>query len=260
MNLVARLQKNLGAGQAAPQRVAQRPPEAVVKRYSQSDEYYEIKTKIHDRLINMLDLSVLDKLESDELKAEIAKLVERLIKEEFSSAPLNSAERHVLKLEIQDEILGLGPLEPFLKDPTVNDILVNTYKQIYVERSGRLEMTQARFKDDVHLRKIIDRIVSSVGRRVDESSPMVDARLADGSRVNAIIPPLAIDGPALSIRKFSKDPLELADLIGFKALTPEMGEIMQGIVKARLNVLISGGTGSGKTTLLNVLSDRKSVV
>ena len=156
--------------------------------------------------------------------------------------------------EIQDEVIGFGPLEPFLQDPTISDILVTTHKKIYVERFGKLESTDVRFKDDAHLLKIIDKIVSSVGRRIDESSPMVDARLPDGSRVNAIIAPLAIDGPMLSIRRFAADPLEMEDLVNFKTLTPEIGEILKGIVKARLNVIISGGTGSGKTTTLNVLS------
>jgi pilus assembly protein CpaF len=168
--------------------------------------------------------------------------------------PLNAMEREKLFREIQDEVIGFGPLEPFLQDPTVSDILVTTHKKIYVERFGKLEPTDVRFKDDAHLLKIIDKIVSSVGRRIDESSPMVDARLPDGSRVNAIIAPLAIDGPMLSIRRFAADPLEMKDLINFKTLTPEIGEILKGIVKARLNVIISGGTGSGKTTTLNVLS------
>ena len=179
--------------------------------------------------------------------------MEKILHQE-KDVPLNAAERERLLKEIQNEVLGLGPLEPFLQDPTVSDILVNTFNQIYVERFGKIEPTDSRFKDDNHLRKIIDKIVSSVGRRIDESSPMVDARLEDGSRVNAIIPPLAVDGPMLSIRRFSADPLELADLIKFSTLTPEIGEILKGIVKARLNVLISGGTGSGKTTTLNVLS------
>jgi pilus assembly protein CpaF len=176
------------------------------------------------------------------------------MRDEFRQAPLNASERRQITGDIRDEILGLGPLEPLLHDPTVNDILVNNYRQIYVERRGKLIKVNTRFQDDDHLRKIIDRIVSRIGRRVDESSPMVDARLADGSRVNAIIPPLALDGPSLSIRRFSKDPLELHDLIGFGALTPEMGEVLQGIVKARLNIIVSGGTGSGKTTMLNCLS------
>ena len=218
------------------------------------DEYYEIKTRIHDRLIDLIDLSLLDSLDPAALSSEIARLVEKLLREEFAQTPLNQGERERLIGEVQDEMLGLGPLEPFLKDPTVNDILVNSYRQIYVERSGKLVLTGSRFKDNSHLKKIIDRIVSKVGRRVDESSPMVDARLPDGSRVNAIIPPLAIDGPALSIRKFSKDKLTAQDLINFKAITPDIAEVLNGIVKARLNILISGGTGTGKTTMLNCLS------
>ena len=218
------------------------------------EEYFDLKTRIHDRLLDLLDISLLETVERDIVASQIKTLVERILKEENYGIPLNLAEREQLIIEIQHEVMGLGPLEPFLQDPTVSDILVNTYRQIYVERFGKLELTNARFKDDNHLRKIIDRIVSSVGRRVDEFSPMVDARLRDGSRVNVIIPPLAIDGPILSIRRFPLDPLELEDLISFKTLTPEIGEILRGIVRARLNVLISGGTGSGKTTLLNVLS------
>ncbi len=220
----------------------------------QTDHYFEIKTRIHDRLIDMIDLSLLDTLSEPEMRAEIAKVTEGLLWEEFQNAPLNLAERKRMLSEIQDEVIGLGPLEPYIKDPTVNDILVNGYNQVYVERAGKLELTPARFRNDDHLRKIIDRIVSLVGRRIDESQPLCDARLLDGSRVNAIIPPLAIDGPSLSIRKFSKDPLEVQDLINFKAMTPQMAELLNAIVQARLNVLISGGTGSGKTTLLNCLS------
>jgi len=218
------------------------------------DEYYEVKTRIHDRLIDLIDLSLLDSLDPEALAAEIGRLVEKLLREEFGQTPLNQGERERLIGEVKDEMLGLGPLEPFLKDDSVNDILVNSYRQIYVERKGKLVLTGSRFKDNSHLKKIIDRIVSRVGRRVDESSPMVDARLPDGSRVNAIIPPLAIDGPALSIRKFSKDKLTAQDLIGFKAITPDISEVLRGIVLARLNILISGGTGTGKTTMLNCLS------
>ncbi len=233
-------------------------PKAVLEkkkeRFTMANEYFELKTKIHDKLLDLVDLSVLDSLEHDELRHEIRNLVQRILKEEQSNVPLNADERDRIIVEIQDEVLGLGPLEPFMKDRTVNDILVNSYNQIYVERFGTLQLTQARFKDDVHLRKIIDKIVSAVGRRIDESSPMVDARLADGSRVNAIIPPLAVDGPSVSIRKFAADPLELNDLMELKTLTPEIGELLKGIVKAKLNIVISGGTGSGKTTLMNVIS------
>jgi len=217
-------------------------------------EYYELKTRIHDRLLSLIDLSLIESLDEAMLRQEIRRLVERILMEDKNSIPLNYNERERLFKEIQYEVMGLGPLEPFLQDPTISDILVNTHRQIYVERFGRLELTEAGFKDDAHLRRIIDKIVSAVGRRIDESCPMVDARLPDGSRVNAIIPPLSIDGPILSIRRFAVEPLELEDLIKFKALTPEIGELLKGIVKARLNLLISGGTGTGKTTLLNVLS------
>ena len=219
-----------------------------------STEYNELKSKVHNRLIEIIDLSILSSLDQAVLRVEIKKVVDRIIAENGSSVPLNLAERERLSSEIQDEVLGLGPIEPYMHDPTVNDILVNTYKRVYVERAGKLYLTETRFKDDEHLRKIIDRIVSAVGRRIDETVPMVDARLADGSRVNAIIPPLPIDGPSLSIRRFATDPLEMDDLIAYKSVTPEIGELLAGIVRARLNVIISGGTGSGKTTMLNVLS------
>ena len=218
------------------------------------EEYFELKNKIHDRLLDLIDLTVIERLEHNTIKSQIRKLVESILREDGHRMPLNSVEIELLITEIQNEVLGLGPIEPFIQDPSVSDILVNTYNQIYVERYGKLDLTDARFKDNAHLMKIIDKIVSYVGRRIDESSPMVDARLQDGSRVNAIIPPLAIDGPILSIRRFAADPYEMEDLINFKTLTPEIGEILKGIVKSRLNVLISGGTGSGKTTLLNVLS------
>ncbi len=220
---------------------------------AQTSVYYELKTKIHNNLLTTMDLGLLDKTDKDVVKGSIKNLTEKFLTEE-RTIPLNFSEREKLIQEIQDEVLGLGPLEPFMKDPTVSDILVNGYNQIYVERFGKLEPTAARFKDDVHLRRIIDKIVSAVGRRIDESSPMVDARLADGSRVNAIIPPLALDGSVLSIRRFAADPLEMKDLLQFKTLTPDIAQLLTGIVKARLNILISGGTGTGKTTLLNVLS------
>ena len=222
------------------------------------EEYFDLKMRIHDRLLDMVDLSAIENLDAQTLRSQLKILVDRIlmemIRDEPHALPLNSIERETLFTEIQNEVLGFGPLEPFLQDPTVSDILVNTFQNIYVERFGKLEPTYARFKDNDHLMKIIDKIVSHVGRRIDESSPMVDARLADGSRVNAVIPPLAIDGPMLSIRRFAGDPLELEDLVKLKTLTPQIGEILKGIVKAKLNVLISGGTGSGKTTALNVLS------
>jgi pilus assembly protein CpaF len=229
-------------------------PEEKVSRKQIPEEYFELKNKIHDRLLNLIDLSVIDSFDRDVLKSQIRIIAERILREDFVSIPLNAIEKEKLFTEIQDEVMGYGPLEPFLQDPTISDILVTTPRMIYVERAGKLEMTDSRFKDNEHLAKIIDKIVSSVGRRIDESSPMVDARLPDGSRVNAVIPPLALDGPMLSIRRFPADPLELEDLITSKTLTPEIGAILKGIVKARLNVLISGGTGSGKTTTLNVLS------
>ena len=218
------------------------------------DEYFEFKSIVHDRLLNLLDLSLIDKLDRETLSAQIRQVVDKILREESFSLPLNLSEREKFFTEIIDEVLGLGPLEPFLKDPTVSDILVNTYNSIYIERFGKLEPTDARFKDDAHLMRIIDKIVSTVGRRIDESTPMVDARLEDGSRVNAIIPPLALDGPILSIRRFAVNPLELEDLINSQTLIPEIAELLKGIVRSKLNIIISGGTGSGKTTLLNVLS------
>jgi len=219
-----------------------------------SEDYFELKTRIHDRLLDLIDLTLIDSLDQTLVKSQIRSLVQRVLEEQDFKVPLNLTERENLFTEIEDEVLGLGPLEPFLKDDTISDVLVNTYNQIFIERFGKLEITESRFKDDTHLMRIIDKIVSSVGRRIDESSPMVDARLSDGSRVNVIIPPLSIDGPILSIRRFGKDPLLLKDLILLKSFTKEIGEVVTGVVKARLNVLISGGTGSGKTTLLNCLS------
>ncbi|MDH3392988.1 MAG: CpaF family protein [Desulfobulbaceae bacterium] len=216
------------------------------------DRFYELKQKLHNRLIEELNLTVLDSLETDQIRPEISKVVENFLNDE--NVLLNAAERRDLTDQVIDELLGLGPLEPLLKDPYVSDILCNTYKDIYVERFGLLEKTQARFVDDDHLMNIIDRIISRVGRRIDESTPMVDARLPDGSRVNAIIPPLAIDGPMLSIRRFSVRPLKMEDLINYKSLIPEIGTFLSHCVAAKLNIMISGGTGSGKTTLLNVLS------
>ena len=188
----------------------------------------------------------------DRLRSELKILVEQLLAEQGSV--LNLEERARLVQDIQNEVLGLGPLEPLLADPTISDILVNTCNTVYIERRGKLESTDVRFSNNAHLMKIIDKIVSRIGRRVDESSPMVDARLPDGSRVNAIIPPLALDGPILSIRRFPADPLRMDDLQNLKALTPEMAEIIAGLVKAKVNMIISGGTGTGKTTLLNVMS------
>lgn len=222
------------------------------RKIDQSTSYQDLKARIHQRVIELLDLNAASLLNDETLSQELSRLVEQLLQQE--SVPLNLSERSRLTKEIIHEVLGLGPLEPLLTDPTVADILVNNYAKVYVERFGKIEQTSIRFRDDGHLRKVIDRIVSRVGRRIDESSPMVDARLADGSRVNAIIPPLALDGACVSIRKFSRDPLQLHHLIEKKSLTPEIGELLKAIAHARLNVLISGGTGCGKTTFLNILS------
>lgn len=220
-----------------------------------SDEYVELKSNIHDRLTKIIDLSLLEDIEEVRLRREINKATEKILGDvTFESIPLNSKEHDRLLKEIEDEVLGLGPLEALMKDSSVSDILVNSYNSVYVERYGKIEKTSVRFKDDAHLMRIIEKIVSAVGRRIDEISPMVDARLEDGSRVNVIIPPLALDGPCLSIRRFSVDPLTLKDLVVLKTITPVLGELLKSIVQARLNVLISGGTGSGKTTLLNVMS------
>jgi pilus assembly protein CpaF len=197
-------------------------------------------------------LTKLGQLEPEQLKSEVSRLAEGLIAVE--NAPLSANERERLVEEVRHELFGLGPLEPLLADPTISDILVNAPQNIYIERRGKLERTDVAFKDDEHLMRVIERIVSSVGRRIDESSPMVDARLADGSRVNAIIPPLALDGPVLSIRRFGADPLKMAKLIELGAITKDIAEMFEMCVRARLNVLISGGTGAGKTTLLNALS------
>jgi len=214
--------------------------------------YQELKGRVHERVIEVLDLSAAASLDSASLKHELGRLIEKVLADE--AIPLNLREREQLVIDIQNEILGYGPLEPLLADDTISDILVNNAKQVYVERSGKLELTDVEFRDDSHLRKIIDRIVSGVGRRVDESMPMVDARLPDGSRVNAIIPPLALDGPAMSIRKFNGDPLQIEDLVQFRSLTPETAELLKLIVRSRLNLIIAGGTGTGKTTILNILS------
>lgn len=214
--------------------------------------YHELKSRIHEGLLSRMDLAVMENLPQERLMTEIKSLVERLLIEEHT--PINDTERLRIIQDIQHEILGLGPLEPLLADPTISDILVNSHRQVYVERRGKLELTDIHFANENHLRKIIDRIVSRVGRRVDESSPMVDARLPDGSRVNAIIPPLAIDGASVSIRRFAVVPLKVDDLIRYKSMTSEVAEIISGLVKAKCSILISGGTGSGKTTLLNILS------
>src|SRR6266705_962429 len=215
-------------------------------------EYQQVKADLHRKILDRLDLEKLGRTPSDAAREEVLLLIRNTVNSE--AVPLSFAERERLSREILDEIFGLGPLEPLLKDPSISDILVNRFDKVYVERGGKLERTGLSFKDNAHLMQIIDRIVSRVGRRVDESSPMVDARLADGSRVNAIIPPLAIDGPCLSIRRFGRDPVTARNMIENKTLTEPMLELLSTMVKGRLNILISGGTGAGKTTLLNVLS------
>ncbi|MGQ0442056.1 MAG: CpaF family protein [Methylophilaceae bacterium] len=214
--------------------------------------YQELKKNIHQTVLDRINLERLQNHDEAQLKLELSLLVERIVDEE--KIALNKNERSNLLLDIQHEMLGYGPLEPLLKDPSISDILVNTYKQVYLERNGRLELSDITFQDNAHLLKIIEKIVSRIGRRVDESSPMVDARLPDGSRVNAIIPPLAVDGPILSIRRFSVNPLSINDLLKFKSITPPMVQIIQALAQAKVNILISGGTGSGKTTLLNIIS------
>jgi pilus assembly protein CpaF len=251
-------------------------PNAVSSSSSQSNErsgrvvrtvgdsvQQQIKTSVHKELIKRVDLDKLAGMqETLAAQQQLFLVIQQIIGEQ--GVPLSASERDHLAQEVVDEVFGLGPLEPLLKDDSINDILVNTYNSIYVERRGVLEKTALTFQDNRHLLHIIDKIVSAVGRRVDESSPMVDARLPDGSRVNAIIPPLAVDGPILSIRRFARIPLEVEDLLRNQMLTPPMMELLRGAVKARLNIVVSGGTGAGKTTLLNVLSgfisDRERII
>jgi pilus assembly protein CpaF len=220
--------------------------------YTGQPDLGKVKATIHRRLIQRLNLDRVTQLNRDAVRAEVVQLVDSMTSTE--SAPMTLQEKERLALEILDEVFGLGPLEPLLKDSTISDILVNTHKDVYIERKGLLERTNVQFRDEAHLLAIIDRIVSAVGRRIDESSPMVDARLADGSRVNAIIPPLAIDGPCLSIRRFGREALNIDALLRNQTLTSGMLALLRGCVYARMNILISGGTGAGKTTLLNVLS------
>lgn len=214
--------------------------------------YHELKSHLHKELVDRIDLAVMESFTPERLREELRDMVEMLLQEE--NVVVNEQERRNLVRDIQFEMLGLGPLEMLLSDPTISDILVNNSQQVYVERHGKLEMTDISFVDNAHLMKIIDKIVSRVGRRIDESSPMVDARLPDGSRVNAIVPPLSLDGPVLSIRRFAAKPYTMANLLEFRTLVPEMADLLSALIKAKANVLISGGTGSGKTTLLNILS------
>jgi len=244
MSIIARIRERTQAdrGAAPPGRGADK----------KEDSFNELKAKIHFRLLNLLDLARLSDADENILTEDLRRGIEIILSEE--GLALTLPERDRLGKEIRDELLGYGPLEPLLKDHTINDILVNSYNQVYVERGGKLQLSPVRFTDNAHLMKIIEKIASGVGRRIDESCPMVDARLPDGSRVNAIIPPLSLDGPVLSIRKFAKDPIRVQHLIELGSFTPEIAQVMEGMVKARLNVLISGGTGAGKTTFLNVLS------
>ena len=220
--------------------------------YKTSSTYLRLKHSLYQKLIDRTDLNALSHLEPNQLREELQRLLQRLLNE--PGLPFNEIEKRRVAQEIEHDVMGFGPIEPLLQDATISDILVNRSSQIYVERKGRLELTEVSFDDDAHLRRIIERIVSRVGRRIDESSPMVDARLPDGSRVNAIIPPLALDGPALSIRKFSRIPLTMDAILKNGALTNAMATLLEAMVRARLNILISGGTGSGKTTMLNILS------
>ncbi len=239
------LREKIGAGAPFP---------AAAQERAASESYHVLKSRIHLKLLDLFDLAALETLAPELLRQEIGAMVEHLLTDE--QAVINSIERRSLIRDIQHEMLGFGPLELLMADPAVSDILVNAYNQIYVERHGRIEATTVAFADERHLLRIIDKIVSRVGRRIDESSPMVDARLPDGSRVNVVIPPVALDGPMMSIRRFAHIPLRMENLTGaaLRSLTPEMALMLEGLSKAKVNMLISGGTGAGKTTLLNILS------
>jgi pilus assembly protein CpaF len=250
MALFDRLNLSTEKAESLPEKDTVRPLKAVPSAAEQ--EWQELKSRVHNALFSYLDLSRIGELSEDQVKQDVSQAARILLDQE--KALLNLEERERLVGEIQHEVFGLGPLEPLLQDTTVNDVLVNGPSDIRVERFGRLEKTVARFKDDAHLMRIIEKIVSAVGRRIDETTPMVDARLLDGSRVNVIIPPLALDGPMMSIRRFAADPFTAEDLVELGTMTEGLVTLLKGIVQARLNVLVSGGTGSGKTTLLNVLS------
>ena len=242
--------------------IAERPPAEIgweqrllrhaARRGELRPEYQELKFTLHRKLLDQINLDALAGIENDRIRSEVRQAALTIV--EHEPTPLTAGEKEQLAEEVLDEVFGLGPLEPLLEDATISDILVNGHAQVYVERRGLLEETSVRFHDDQHLLRIIDKIVSQVGRRVDESNPMVDARLSDGSRVNAIIPPLAVDGPLLSIRRFSTDKLMPKDLVARLSLTPGMMQLLEAAVRARLNIIVSGGTGAGKTTLLNALS------
>ena len=227
-------------------------PESPAPANDAAKVYTDLKVRLHLRLLEVMNLSMIDKMEPEQFRREVGKLVQELLDGERNA--LNAAERSSIVNDVLDELLGLGPMEPLLKDDTISDILINTHAQVYVERRGRLEPISVRFQDERHLLRILNKIVAKVGRRIDEGSPLVDARLPDGSRVNAVIPPIAVDGALVSIRKFSKRPYTMERLIDTGALTQEMADLLAAIVRGRLNILISGGTGSGKTTMLNALS------
>ena len=226
------------------------PPRTPARELSQG--YFTTKVHLHKALLSHMDLAAAQSLPDEQVRAQMRSMIDQLIEEE--KLPVNEQEHGQLVIDLQNEVLGLGPLEPLMADASISEILVNGFDHVYVERKGRLELAPTRFNDNDHLMKVIDKIVSRVGRRIDESSPMADARLPDGSRVNAVVPPVAIDGPVLTIRRFSVVPLRMADLIDKHTLTADMAELLEGFVKAKVNILISGGTGSGKTTLLNILS------
>ena len=238
--------------EVAPRPVKVAPAVVMSVAPTRGESRTDLKVDLHQRLIERINLAALETMTREQVSVDVAGIVQDMLVEQNHA--LNLAERHELVEDILDELLGLGPLEPLLKDPTITDIMVNTCNVVFVERKGRIEEVKTRFKDDRHLLRIIQKIVGAVGRRVDESSPMVDARLADGSRLNAIIPPLAVDGPLLSIRKFSKTPIDMSKLVGYGALPQAAADVLLAIVEARRNVIISGGTGSGKTTMLNALS------
>jgi pilus assembly protein CpaF len=250
--LTGKLKGDKGQGQGFLQRAQAGQKGPHTEGRSLSPLELEWKMRIYQKLLEIMDLSLIGTLPEDAARAQIREIAMRLMNEE--SAPLNLEQRQSVIKTIEDEVMGLGPLEPLLADPTVSDVLVNGPKAVYVERRGKLELTDVQFNNDLHLMNIIDRIVTAVGRRIDESSPMVDARLKDGSRVNAIIPPLALDGPMLSIRRFAVELLTMKDLISLGTLTEPVARLLEAVVRSRLNVVVSGGTGAGKTTLLNILS------
>jgi pilus assembly protein CpaF len=254
MGLRDRLSKRPEAATGSFATAAATPTRQVVQLpgAANADSYHELKHELHQKLIEKIDLQTIEKLPREQLRDELRLILNQLLA--VSDLPLNRVEREQMVEELLDEVTGLGPLEPLLADTTISDIMVNGYATCYIERFGKLELTGVRFRDNAHLQQIIVRIVSRVGRRIDESSPMADARLPDGARVNAIIPPLAIDGPVLSIRRFGGSPLRVKDMIAINSATPEMLAFLAACVKAKLNCLVSGGTGTGKTTMLNALS------